>query len=179
MIGSYQNSAPGQLHDNGVESGAATENQTFHAATSRQRFFRSVVLVATVFLLAMAFMGSPINESGAIRGSSQQVSLLQSAEASAHPPKTKDMPKPDYDGEGRYDWQKCKASNDPDCWKNEGDRVGSYWSNFRLRMKTFWMNFRGSMHNFFAGESEEAPGVAADDGSTKTKEAVSNVTVTP
>jgi len=103
----------------------------------------------------MAFMGSPIGKNGTIRG--QEVAMLQQTSslrmsADAKPPvDTSGEPQPDYNGEGRYDWQKCKESNDPDCWKNEGERVDSYWHNFGLRMKTFWMNFRKTIHDFFAG----------------------------
>lgn len=32
--------------------------------------------------------------------------------------------------EGRYDWQKCKNSSDPDCWSEEATRVSDYWKHF-------------------------------------------------
>lgn len=67
---------------------------------------------------------------------------------------------PDYNNpEGQYDWKKCKESNDPDCWKKEGERVGGFWKNFGHRMKSWWKNLFGGNKEDATEEktAEEAP----------------------
>ncbi|CAB9502476.1 expressed unknown protein [Seminavis robusta] len=79
---------------------------------------------------------------------------------------------PDWNDEkGRYNWQKCLESDDPDCWEDEGDRVHNFWQDFGLRMKTYWQNFRASIRNFFHGgdkgaQSGAEAGEIADSGDT-------------
>jgi hypothetical protein len=127
----------------------------------RSRVLRSVLTLSVAMALFVVFMGSssPSAHGGlragnevAMLAQQQRTSSLLTAAAQADVNPAANQPQPDYNGEGRYDWQKCKASNDPDCWKNEGERVGSYWENFGQRMKTFWMNFRQTMHDFFVGK---------------------------
>lgn len=151
---SYQNSIPGQLS---ATVSAETEPTTWGVIDDHEnlrsksgRMGRFVLTMAVALLLFVAYMGLLPENGAALRGSSSnsEAALLPLADAAPA-----DMPQPDYNGEGRYDWQKCKASNDPDCWKNEGERVGGYWHNFGLRMQTFWSNFRKSIHDFFAGTS--------------------------
>lgn len=56
------------------------------------------------------------------------------------------MPDPS-DKQGQYDWKKCKESGDPNCWKEEGERVGNWWHNFGQRMKSHWANLFGKKDN--------------------------------
>mmetsp|Transcript_25078 Transcript_25078/g.57617 ORF Transcript_25078/g.57617 Transcript_25078/m.57617 type:complete len:159 (-) Transcript_25078:118-594(-) len=88
--------------------------------------------------------------------------------AGSQPPSfdaSNNAPQPDYNGEGHYDWQKCQQSNDPDCWKQEGERVHSYWKDFGHRMKTFWKSFGHAIRDFFAGKEKAAE---EDDTTTTT-----------
>lgn len=49
--------------------------------------------------------------------------------------------------QGTYDWQKCKESKDPNCWKTEGKRVDSYWTGFGKAMHNYWKGFgKGVAH---------------------------------
>jgi len=57
--------------------------------------------------------------------------------------------------EGEYDWQKCKDSDDPDCWKKEGERVGGYWENFGKKMRSFWSGFGQRMHDMWSHKTTE------------------------
>jgi hypothetical protein len=43
--------------------------------------------------------------------------------------------------EGRYDWQKFQEIKDPNCWKEEGDRVSSFWFIFCAKVKEHWIAF--------------------------------------
>lgn len=137
----------------------------------RSRILRSILGLAVAFALFVVVLGSspPAAANSALRGGSQ-MDMLGAAQADADSGGGYDItnpaanaPKPDYNGEGRYDWQKCKASNDPNCWKNEGERVGGYWENFGQRMKSYWMGFRHWLHDLFVGKE-----VAADDDSATT-----------
>ena len=165
---SYQNSLPGQLyHDEGMR---VIHQGTNASATGNRRIFRSVATVGVAFLLFVAFLGRVPDNGNTVRAGGferNEAALLQQQQPASStlalaevasgkaPVDTSDMPQPDYNGEGRYDWQKCKDSNDPDCWKNEGERVGGYWHNFGQRTKTFWMNFRKRIHNFFGGKNKD------------------------
>jgi hypothetical protein len=184
---SYQNSIPGQvlhnIHDGDIVVDDNVVNN--HNNNKKWRLFRSVFPVSILFIAAMVFMGSPVDHVAFRTASNEEVSLLQGsgsfvaskAQADAQPPVVPnyaDQPQPDYNGEGRYDWQKCKTSNDPDCWKNEGERVGGYWHNFGLRMKTFWMNFRTAIKDFFTGSkgasnTDASPAVEEETSVKKSK----------
>ncbi|KAG7360150.1 hypothetical protein IV203_035249 [Nitzschia inconspicua] len=153
MTSSYQNSVPGELT---ASVSAVTEPGTTTAWTPIEghengrmggRTSRFLLAMGVTLFLFVVYTGLLPHNVSSLRGS--EVSLLQQPPLADAAPA--DMPEPDYNGEGRYDWQKCKASNDPDCWKNEGDRVGGYWHNFGLRMMSFWENFRKTIHDFFAG----------------------------
>jgi hypothetical protein len=130
---SYQHSHPGNLQ---IDLASADENDPLYASstTGSRRLSKSMRLVAILVLglaaiLVLAGMNNPEADS--------QMTLLQSSDKD-----TSGMP--DYNSkEGQYDWQKCKESNDPDCWKNEGKRVGGFWKNFGQRMKSFWQNLFG------------------------------------
>ena len=52
--------------------------------------------------------------------------------------------------EAPYNWQKCKDSNDTDCWKQEGERVHTVWKNFGQKMKTYWTNFGQRMRTYWS-----------------------------
>lgn len=132
---SYQHSHPGNLQ---IDWASADENDPLYAnstitASSRRLSKRTrlvaimVLGLAAVLVLAGMHNSSPISDS--------QMTLVQSSD---------NEKMPNYNSkEGQYDWQKCKESNDPDCWKNEGKRVGGFWKNFRQRMKSFWKNLFG------------------------------------
>ena len=76
--------------------------------------------------------------------------LLMKATKTKEPeqPSTQPMEpeRPQSTSEGDYDWKKCKESSDPNCWKNEGERVGGYWQNFGQKMKAWGQ----AMHSFWA-----------------------------
>ena len=160
---SYQNSAPAEL----------VTLEPIEDYDSKRKGRRFVLILGVAMALFVALVGSSSSSSdhGSLRAGnevamlqqqhSSSASLADAARADVNP--AADQPQPDYNGEGRYDWQKCKASNDPDCWKNEGERVGSYWENFGQRMKAFWTSFRQSIHDFFVGKE-----AAADDGGEET-----------
>jgi hypothetical protein len=79
------------------------------------------------------------------------------------------------DPNGRYDWQKCLNADDDGCWKQEGERVGSFWQDFGQRMKTFWKSvgdwFKLSVGKKTASPDDNAPPVvtAAKRHHNKTK----------
>mmetsp|Transcript_21311 Transcript_21311/g.43776 ORF Transcript_21311/g.43776 Transcript_21311/m.43776 type:complete len:165 (-) Transcript_21311:2166-2660(-) len=96
---------------------------------------------------AAALLGSPLP----LEGKSHKSSATTIPGDEGGPPNPEDAPKPDLDkGAGGYDWQKCKDSDDPDCWKNEGERVHSYWHDFGQKMKSFWSNFGERMRSFWS-----------------------------
>jgi len=140
----------------------------------RNRTLRSLASVGVLFLMAIASVSfattsSSYNQTAMLRGSSgAEVSLSYSSKNDKAPWEGgENAPQADWSGEGRYDWQKCQKSNDPDCWANEGKRVGSYWQNFGLRMKAFWKSFGENIKNFFTfggGSAEES-----SDSATTTK----------
>jgi hypothetical protein len=165
IMTSYQNSVPGSQSDSKQASPEIGKHQQGRSGIQ----FGAAVGLALLLFVALLNASSTSGYSGAMRGSQlQEATLLQQPAAVGKPPiDTSDEPNPDYNGEGRYDWQKCKQSNDPDCWKNEGTRVGSYWQDFGLRMKTFWTNFRQRMHEMFTGKDEST---AAEETTTKPPE---------
>jgi hypothetical protein len=66
------------------------------------------------------------------------------------PPKPPKPEPPAISDQGTYDWQKCKESKDPDCWKNEGKRVDSYWTSFGKTMHDYWKGFGKAMANYWS-----------------------------
>jgi hypothetical protein len=160
--------------------------------------FTVLIMVAATLMISSYGEGSPESAVNYLRSSQlqqQAVVMLQPASATsttteADPPvlsnygkEHSNMPRPDFNGEGRYDWQKCKASNDPDCWKNEGERVGSYWHNFGLSVKTFWINLRQRIHDFFVKnnaitDDEESPQEGTST-TKKTKHSNKKTTIAP
>jgi len=77
---------------------------------------------------------------------------------------------PDWNDEkGRYDWQKCKDSKDPNCWKEEGERVHGFWSDFNNRMKNWWHGLFGGGGDAAAKEKDDS---GKDDSSTETETVV-------
>lgn len=180
---SYQNSFPGQMTTT-VLTGRATnpkceepsimedyddENRrSTNKKNGGRSFVKLVVGAVALFFFVNAYSVGGGSKNAMLRGGSSEISLLQLPLADAASPsdmQQQQQPEADYNGEGRYDWQKCKASNDPDCWKNEGERVGGYWHNFGLRMQTFWKNFGSSIHNFFAGSGNSSSSKSSGDGS--------------
>jgi hypothetical protein len=165
-MASYQNSIPGSQSDNKQAAPESGKNQHGRSIVR----LGAAVGLALLFVVALLNGSSASGYSGSMRGSQlQEAALLQQPAkvVSADAGDTSDKPKPDYNGEGRYDWQKCEQSDDQDCWKNEGTRVGSYWQNFGLRMKTFWTNFGQRMHGLFAGKDKST----TTEDSTTTEEA--------
>ena len=138
----------------------------------RYRVLTSILWLVVVFSIIAVVKELPVPSSNALRGGIQ-MEMLQAAQADASSEGSitdpaADQPQPDYNGEGRYNWQKCKDSNDPNCWKNEGERVGGYWKNFGQRMKMYWMGFRQKMHDLFAGKDVHADDADADAHATTT-----------
>jgi hypothetical protein len=188
-MASYQNSIPGQLSGEGTDL-ITIDEYVGTKRSSSGRIVRAVMTLGAVLLVFAAVMGSYPIKSNALRGGElNEVALLQQSASStmmsSDVVNPADMPQPDYNGEGKYDWEKCMSSKDPDCWKQEGERVGSFWQNFGLRMKTFWLNFRQSIHDFFTGKKEEV----VQEKTTETKkkhskkkaatESAANATVAP
>jgi hypothetical protein len=153
MTNSYQNSVPGEISSNRASAELANWESIHHRS---KRIGRVMLTVGVALLLFVVYVGSFRGITATTLRGGDQVAMLQMSVVGTDNSDYKNMPEPDYNGEGRYDWQKCQASNDPDCWKKEGERVGGYWHNFGLRMKTFWQNFRQSIHDFFAGTSAPA-----------------------
>jgi len=136
MTSSFQHSHPGHhLH---VEMASADENDPLFAWKERRRHpaFNKKRLMAV-----MAF-GVVLVVAAVIMGGSSSPALL---EADSMP----DSSNP----EGQYDWKKCKESNDPDCWKKEGERVGGFWKDFRMKMKGWWANLFGKKDETTATEA--------------------------
>jgi hypothetical protein len=127
-MSSYQHSFPGQ-HLN-VDLASADENDPLYSSESRRPATwknKRVVAITILGVLLMAFV--------ALVSPSHQATALMESDASGPP---------DYNSkEGQYDWQKCKESNDPDCWKKEGERVGHWWEGFGQKMKSWWSNLFG------------------------------------
>mmetsp|Transcript_21309 Transcript_21309/g.43767 ORF Transcript_21309/g.43767 Transcript_21309/m.43767 type:complete len:162 (-) Transcript_21309:541-1026(-) len=88
---------------------------------------------------AAALLGSPLAVEGKSHGSGA-ATIPGDEGGSPNPEDAPQPPQPDLD-KGRYDWQKCMDSDDPDCWENEGERVHSYWHDFRKKVKAFWKTF--------------------------------------
>lgn len=148
MTSSYQHSVPGQ-HD--LDLASADENDPLFAnqVTNQRHYIAKNKRLVGVLILGVVMVLALVN-SGSNTPSS--TSLLQSDSM------------PDYnDKQGQYDWQKCKESNDPDCWKNEGKRVGNWWSNFGQRMKAWWSGLFGKK------ESGEEPTAAPKEKAKKSK----------
>ena len=123
---------------------------------SRKKLAIAVMLLGVLVVSALAAMTAPAEpETAALLGSPLAVEGKSHTSGKTAkpegPPNPEDAPQPDLD-KGRYDWQKCKESDDPDCWKKEGDRVDSYWHDFRQKMKTFWSNFGRRMRSFWSKE---------------------------
>ena len=150
MTSSYQHSYPGLL--NITTAGDISDANLFYETWEqgrRNRRYNSLLLVGAMMVLSYLALtsggASSSTTSTNMRGSPTAMELLSSFHTSSSP---EDAPTPDYSGEGRYDWQKCKDSKDPDCWKDEGVRVHSYW-------RDFWQGFREKMHNLFSGKKQE------------------------
>jgi hypothetical protein len=159
MTNSYQNSVPGQISSErtAVQLAEPTSWETIQdQGDHSKRIGRLMLTVGVALLLFVVWVGSFHGTAATTLRGGDEVAVLQRYDASLDNIDNKNMPQPDYNGEGRYDWQKCQDSSDPECWKKEGERVGGYWHNFGLRMKTFWQNFRQSIHDFFAGPSAPA-----------------------
>jgi hypothetical protein len=140
MTTSYQNSYPGQLNISAAEDAEETVDYEYQYQQKRARR-QQLLVVATLLLVTYLAVGGGTASSGLRMN---PTALRQDIG---------DVPKPDYNGEGRYDWQKCKESKDPDCWKEEGKRVGSYWESFRDRIKGFFQRLFGKK----TVEETEAP----------------------
>lgn len=87
----------------------------------RHRVLTSILWLVVAFSIIAVVKELPVPSSNALRGGIQ-MEMLQAAQADASSEGSiidpaADQPQPDYNGEGRYNWQKCKDSNDPNCWK--------------------------------------------------------------
>lgn len=158
------------------ENSISFDNKRHH------RVLTSILGLVVAFAVIAVVMGSPPSANNALRGDIQ-MEVFQAVQADAGSggsyditDPAADQPQPDYNGEGRYNWQKCKDSDDPNCWKNEGERVGGYWKNFGQRMKTYWMGFRQKMHDLFAGKDVDANDSDATTATTTSTIAAVNTT---
>lgn len=113
----------------------ADEETTLVEGGRRPRSTLALKLGAAV-MLAIFLLAVVTSSGGEGAGSLRAAGMVAKADGPA---------KPEYDykkdlssKEGEYDWQKCKESTDPDCWKNEGKRVGSFWKSFGEKMHSFW-----------------------------------------
>ena len=138
-------------------------NKNNKSSNNNNRIVRSMMVVGVVFLMAIAneALSTSNNDANTAQGMMLRPKRVPLASFSSkndddyHDYGTDDQypydnaTKPDYNGEGKYDWQKCQDSSDPDCWKNEGERVGSYWDNFGQRTGAYWTSFGDAIKNFF------------------------------
>ena len=146
---SYQHSLPGQQLN--IEMASADENDPLYSNEQPRPAFHTKrrLMAVMAFGIVMLFATMTLNS----HGNAPTTALL---EADSMP----DANNP----EGQYDWKKCKESNDPDCWKKEGERVGGFWHNFGLKWKAFW----GSLFGKKTKSTDQAP-VEAPTEETTTK----------
>ena len=178
---SYQNASP---------IAASEEDETpFHNGPWQQdvrtRRRNSLLLVGLLFLVgylavtagydqnSSSLRGAPLEEDDImiewLGSSHSKNSTTHHHSDTEDEPSPPDAPTPDWNGEGRYDWQKCQSSDDPDCWKNEGKRVHSYWKDFGQKMKTAWSNFQNRMRSFFSKPEEVTVESTSDEPTESSK----------
>ena len=178
MSSSYQHSAPTTTT---ADADMIFRQQWERDSRARRRnsLFLAGLLLVLGYLAITAGYGPAAREQSTLRGSTavdqdmsveelwgshHSTSSSSSGSDDDEPPLApKDVPEPDWKGEGRYDWQKCKDSSDSDCWKQEGERVHSYWKDFGTKMKNAWKSFREHVHDLFAGKKQdEEPAVVEE-----------------